>query len=604
MDFFRRLIVPNPTSRGNTVTASLSTLHRWMKACNGDGHARCQRYKNELGRNLYRPTRLLYLDPRRPGTVRLVSGDGTEQGPYVTLSHRWGNPEPPKLSERQSDGRISTKQLREGILASSLPRAFQDAVCITRHCGIEYLWIDSLCILQDKDAEDRNADWEREAPKVGSIYSGGVFNIAATHGQNSEGSLFPEEQPMLVPFVQCPGPKKSRDDYDPVMIISQHFGDEFDRDVMSSELLQRGWVYQEVLLAPANLFCTTEQMWWSCSDKSCSQIRPNGCPIDGRSSAQTELDVLAKRKLAITAQGSHTDPIGPWAGVLEHYARTTVTFKNDRLVAISGIANVFRSLFPKQLGSAGYHSGVWSTDVLNQLCWTSRTKIWKNAKWRAAPRHRFQTDHYMPSWSPASSNILAEYSSGMMPSYTLPVECFMDTSGLDQFGRATTQEKGTLHIRGVLTKMAIGENDRIDRGMGHAWPFGYERGALMVFWDSLEEASLAEAPASTNTFAALLIKCDAFDLQGLLLRAVPDPDGSGGGRAGKWLRCGYLRSRGWPPTKGETWEERCRNVVQAFHLDRYGISWRPARAEDNAGKRAWVQDRTDAPPDLEDIFIV
>lgn len=46
----------------------------------------------------------------------------------------------------------------EKIPVAQLPKTFRDAMQISMCLGISYLWIDSLCILQDSAA-----DWLRES---------------------------------------------------------------------------------------------------------------------------------------------------------------------------------------------------------------------------------------------------------------------------------------------------------------------------------------------------------------------------------------------------------------------------------------------------------
>jgi hypothetical protein len=59
---------------------------------------------------------------------------------------------------------------RRGILfpvkVSNLPQTLQDAISLTRALGLSYLWIDTLCILQD-DA----ADLEKECALMEKVYS-------------------------------------------------------------------------------------------------------------------------------------------------------------------------------------------------------------------------------------------------------------------------------------------------------------------------------------------------------------------------------------------------------------------------------------------------
>lgn len=116
------------------------------------------------------------MDPDEGNTVRLVGTEDLDPNnfKYATLSHRWGVPEPPKLSARENSEHSITR-LEAGILSQSLPRTFRDAIKIARYCGLCYLWIDCLCIIQDKTSDGRNFDWEEEAGKMGDIYAGGVL---------------------------------------------------------------------------------------------------------------------------------------------------------------------------------------------------------------------------------------------------------------------------------------------------------------------------------------------------------------------------------------------------------------------------------------------
>lgn len=131
--------------------------------------------------------------------VRLVDVDEDDDSAisysYVTLSHRWGTPEPPKLSvpnnaadtgtveeeEEEQPGKISINRLRTGVPSAFLPRLFQQAIQIVQHCGFEYLWIDCLCIVQDKTLQNANEDWENEARKMGDIYAGGILYGITSH---------------------------------------------------------------------------------------------------------------------------------------------------------------------------------------------------------------------------------------------------------------------------------------------------------------------------------------------------------------------------------------------------------------------------------------
>src|SRR6202012_6120807 len=87
-----------------------------------------------------------------------------ETGTYLTLSHRWGSPH--SQHRKLITKTTNIEQYRRGIELDSFPFTFRHALEITRALGIRYIWIDSLCILQDD-----KQDWERESARMGDIYS-------------------------------------------------------------------------------------------------------------------------------------------------------------------------------------------------------------------------------------------------------------------------------------------------------------------------------------------------------------------------------------------------------------------------------------------------
>jgi hypothetical protein len=87
----------------------------------------------------------------------------------LTLSHCWG------MSQIITTKRDTVEDRKKGISIRELPQTFQDVVSIARYLQVQYVWINSLCIIQD----DRS-DWEREASKMAEIYTNSYLAIAAT----------------------------------------------------------------------------------------------------------------------------------------------------------------------------------------------------------------------------------------------------------------------------------------------------------------------------------------------------------------------------------------------------------------------------------------
>jgi Heterokaryon incompatibility protein (HET) len=135
------------------------------------------------------PTRILKIE-RIPSSeyfeIRLAEQGPAAGEPYVALSHRWGSLQ--ALCTTTSNYQAHLNQ----IDFHSLPRSFQDAVLVTVKLGINGLWIDSLCILQDSIE-----DWERECPRMAWIYANAVRTVAACDAANgSVGFLKPYTNEM------------------------------------------------------------------------------------------------------------------------------------------------------------------------------------------------------------------------------------------------------------------------------------------------------------------------------------------------------------------------------------------------------------------------
>ncbi|KAK3338708.1 heterokaryon incompatibility protein-domain-containing protein, partial [Neurospora tetraspora] len=129
------------------------------------------------------PSRILDVGSADSSVVRLVkTTTETPSGSYVALSHCWG---PPDKQPLKTTCDTLEDYIRHGIPLACLPQTFADAVWVTRVLGIRYLWIDSLCIIQDS-----LSDWEVESQKMGPIYEGATLTLGAAYARDSSEGLF------------------------------------------------------------------------------------------------------------------------------------------------------------------------------------------------------------------------------------------------------------------------------------------------------------------------------------------------------------------------------------------------------------------------------
>jgi hypothetical protein len=141
-------------------------VRSWLEKC-GTTHNLCQSYI-EIGPS-YLPTRILEIEGSRKSRLYVPSTPNV-QGQYVCLSHCWGENVPLQTTE-------STLRAFQdpGIAWETLPLSFQHAVDLTYQIGLKYLWIDSLCILQDS-----LEDWRHVGSKMAQIYSKSYITLATT----------------------------------------------------------------------------------------------------------------------------------------------------------------------------------------------------------------------------------------------------------------------------------------------------------------------------------------------------------------------------------------------------------------------------------------
>lgn len=169
-------------------------ISTWIKDCQ-DKHSACN--SGTFRRTL--PSRVIDVGPPDGKTPPRLCDTNGEPGDYIALSHCWGGKQP----------LVTTKNnicsMKTFIPWGELPNTFQDAITVTRTLGLKYIWIDSLCIVQD-DAQD----WEREAAKMALIFEAAYVTIAATAASNGSVCLFSEfVSSFLIPNQALPHPLRT-----------------------------------------------------------------------------------------------------------------------------------------------------------------------------------------------------------------------------------------------------------------------------------------------------------------------------------------------------------------------------------------------------------
>ncbi|KAI0552835.1 heterokaryon incompatibility protein-domain-containing protein [Xylaria curta] len=366
--YFEHLKIEPSTSS----TATLTVAHNWFSNC-CSSHLRCN--ESALFTSDWLPARL--IDVGRLGStdwrLRITSEDGIlpQSAPYMTLSYRWALK--PSLILLTSN----IDEFRGGKPIQSLSQLFQDVIGVVQRFSIRYIWIDALCIIQDS-----REDWETQASTMRMVYANSTCNIAASGADSPDEGLFrarnPEKiQPGLVP---C---SLSSSEVQPHYIFERYY---WDREIRAGPLHNRGWVFQERILAPRVLHFAKNQILWECLTEHKCEGFPNGIP--GHRSDK-DMDLLLD---SLSGTGSNkpqemdSDIHYQWNELVKKYSRCALTYPSDKLFAIAGIAQLFRDATGDE-----YVAGLWKSRLIEML------------DWRVYEPETLQSSGYRaPSWSWAS----------------------------------------------------------------------------------------------------------------------------------------------------------------------------------------------------------
>lgn len=161
---------------------NFSIARNWLGSCLSN------HIKGGLANDTHLPTRLIDVGSNDSKFVpRLVSTTDT-MGKYAVLSRCWGG----NIAFQTTTETIG--RMFQGMSLTEMPMNFRPAITITQNLGLRYLWIDSICIIQN------SRDWEVEASKMADIYANATVTIAAVVAHNSTYGILRHSTPEMPLF--------------------------------------------------------------------------------------------------------------------------------------------------------------------------------------------------------------------------------------------------------------------------------------------------------------------------------------------------------------------------------------------------------------------
>ncbi|KAK3901706.1 HET-domain-containing protein [Staphylotrichum tortipilum] len=322
--------------------ASTQLVRRWLDECLRS-HPECNVFRSPR----IRPTRLIQIlsrDPRDQSWKLRLTADTTNAGPYAALSYCWG---PGGTAGQMTTTKNTIASWSQDLPWDEAPQTIHDAVRVTQLLGLNFLWIDALCIIQD-DPSDKQA----ELPKMAAIYGDADITIVAARASRVQQGFLQNRRSTIpcsftLPFRSTTGATGT-------VILTNPEG------VYSEEPIDtRAWTLQERLLARRTLEFGSRQTRFSCQRD-----------IDGHADGwtqHTEYSCGRVPRLPDLAKGhvGNEHPLRAWDSMVWSYTTRSISFAADRVHAIAALAEKFAEWIGGE-----YLAGLWGGGLPGNLLWS------------------------------------------------------------------------------------------------------------------------------------------------------------------------------------------------------------------------------------------
>lgn len=350
---------------------------RWLNTCKQHHHNCLSRRVSSL------PTRVINVgDDSKYQDVHLEEPE-QESEEYVALSHCWGGDIGLKLVKN------NLEKFKDSIPFDDLAANFKDAIKVTRKLGIRYLWIDSLCILQDS-----KSDWEQESRKMTTVYRDCTLTVSAMSPEKStDGFLTYEPDEAMAAKWESVGVNFLPDFLEmDVQATVGRFDPKQEESLFDLEekapLARRGWTLQENVLSPRHLYYGANMIHWTCPAERHSANGMRGMHRDDKKYpgiSSVLFDGILKQQRQVSRPKTDVEEIlWDYYTIVDRYCARELTYLSDKFPALSGIAQGLQPF----LGD--YLAGLWRSDIVRGLWWVKLAGGGPASKYRA------------PSWSWAS----------------------------------------------------------------------------------------------------------------------------------------------------------------------------------------------------------
>lgn len=409
------------TLRPGDSVESMAWLRQQLVECE-KSHKSCRSRSQSSG--FPNPVRFIKVDESAPHLVEIQE----DTPKFLALSHRWGSAESLKTTKRNIDSHMAE------IPTDRLSKTFRDALHLATCLDVPYVWIDSLCIIQDDVP-----DWLEQSQQMGQIFESAYLTVAAVDawadsdidlGLFIARDMVPIRAEITSTLKMSYNRIEKKEDgelafYHDNEAVDIHTKSDmaweeltckiekrltpFLMSVENSDWNSRGWVFQERMLSSRIVYFTKEQLFWECREDINAEHTGTSTSVlhtDSNAPPQsTRLHrLMADTSLRLQDQQSQPQPPTPtqsppsppldtwpehqifhlWFHLASRYSTCALTRPSDKWWALAGLASSLSTAYASPL-----HAGIWEAAPGASLLWHVRDR----------PLGSLERDFIAPSWS-------------------------------------------------------------------------------------------------------------------------------------------------------------------------------------------------------------
>lgn len=339
-------------------------------------HAQCAQTQDGFA-----PSRLLKIV--RTGshlTVCLVNTSPEQRIKWAALSYVWGGDQAYKCTL------TSLAVMRRPFPVHELPLTISNGIDVCEQLGLEYIWVDSLCIIQDNEE-----DLERELAVMPMIYQQAWVTISASSASNcSEGFLHPRTyssmfgRPVALRYLTIDGMRTGT-----IVLAESRYSSGLELLDFNIPIQRRAWTFQEQKLSTRLLDFGNHFLAFNCrTGRICEST---GWTNWSRPRKEIWSPIAPCYNLYFTG----LDLI-PWHWVVRDYVARVLTYPEDKLTAIGALAD----LYQKERRHT-YVAGLWKETLIDDLCWM----VYRGDNAKKGPLLSRPYHYRAPSWSWAAVDV-------------------------------------------------------------------------------------------------------------------------------------------------------------------------------------------------------